>query len=146
MIINGREYEFADASLIMGGRDVIGFKGIKYSEKQDKEVLYGKGNKPISIQKGNYSYEGEITITQSELETLQLLAKASTGRSSIMGLSLNAVVCYGNPLIDVKAVMTTDRLYGIQFTESPKEMKQGDKSMEVTLPFICLDIQYGVGD
>ena len=143
MIINGREYEFADVTLIMGGRDVTGLRGIKYTSKQEKEVLYGKGNQPLSIQKGNFSYEGEVTLTQSELETLQLLAKA-TGRGTIMGLSLNAVVCYGNPLVDPQAVMTTDRLYGIQFTESPKELKQGDKNMEITLPFICLNIEYGV--
>lgn len=146
MIINGREYEFADVSLILGGRDVCGFRGIKYTQKQEKEALYGKGNKPLSIQKGNISNEGEITLTQSELETLTLLAKASTGRSSILGLNLNAVVCYGNPLQDPAAVMTTDRLYGIQFTENSKALKQGDKYMEVTLPFICTDIQYNVGD
>lgn len=138
--INGRQYEFADLSLILGGRDVIGFRGIKYSEKQEKEALYGKGNKPLSIQKGNVSYEGEITLFQSELETLKLLAREQTGRSSIMSLNLNAIVTYGNPLKG--DAMITDRLYGIQFTEDAKELKQGDKFMEVTLPFICTDIDY----
>lgn len=139
-IINGRQYEFADLSLVMGGRDVCGLRGIKYSEKQEKEVLYGKGNKPLSVQKGNFSYEGEISLTQSELEILKLLARTITGRSSIMGLNLNAVVCYGNPAKG--DVMVTDRIFGIQFTEDAKEMKQGDKFMEVTLPFICTDIEY----
>src|SRR5574344_699444 len=139
-IINGRQYEFADLSLVMGGRDVCGLRGIKYSEKQEKEVLYGKGNKPLSVQKGNFSYEGEISLTQSELETLKLLARTITGRSSIMGLNLNAVVCYGNPAKG--DVMVPDRIFGIQFTEDAKEMKQGDKFMEVTLPFICTDIEY----
>lgn len=139
-IINGRQYEFADLTLILGGRDVTGFRGIKYTEKQEKEVLYGKGNKPMSIQKGNFSYEGEISLTQSELETLKALARTKTLRSSIMGLTLNAVVAYGNPLKG--DAMITDRLYGIQFTEDAKEMSQGDKFMEVTLPFICTDIEY----
>ncbi len=139
-MINGRQYEFADISLVLGGRDVCGLRGIKYSEKQEKEVLYGKGNKPLSVQKGNFSYEGEISLTQSELETLKALARTKTGRSSIMSLSLNAVVCYGNPLAGDP--MITDRIYGIQFTEDAKELKQGDKYMEVTLPFICTDIEY----
>ena len=139
-IINGRQYEFADISLIMGGRDVVGLRGIKYSEKQEKEVLYGKGNRPLSVQKGNISYEGEVSMTQSEVETLRLLARQQTGRSSVMGLTLNAIVAYGNPLKG--DMMITDRLYGIQFTEDAKEMKQGDKYMEVTLPFICTDIEY----
>lgn len=139
-IINGRQYEFADLTLILGGRDVTGFRGIKYTEKQEKEVLYGKGNKPMSIQKGNFSYEGEISLTQSELETLKALGRERTGRAGIMGLTLNAIVAYGNPLKG--DAMVTDRLFGIQFTEDAKELKQGDKFMEVTLPFICTDIEY----
>lgn len=139
-IINGRQYEFADVSLILGGRDVTGLRGIKYKESQEKELLYGKGNKPMSVQKGNIAYEGEVTLTQSELETLKLLAKQQTGRSSVLGLNLNAVVCYGNPLKG--DAMITDRLFGIQFTEDEKSLAQGDKSMEITLPFICTDIQY----
>ncbi|MCM1035539.1 MAG: hypothetical protein NC038_05525 [Paludibacter sp.] len=139
-LINGRQYEFADLTLILGGRDVTGFRGIKYTEKQEKEVLYGKGNRPISIQKGNISYEGEITLTQSELETLKAFARTQSGRSSIMSLNLNAVVAYGNPLKGDP--MITDVLYNIQFTEEAKELKQGDKFMEITLPFICTDISY----
>jgi hypothetical protein len=134
-IINGRQYEFADLTLVIGGRDVSGFRGIKYSSKQEKEVLYGKGNKGLSIQKGNFSHEGEISITQSELETLKAL-----GSGSVLNLNLNAVVCYGNPAKG--DALITDKIYGIQFTEEAKELKQGDKFMEVTLPFICLDIEY----
>ena len=139
-IINGRQYEWADVSLILGGRDVVGLRGIKYKESQEKELLYGKGNMPLSVQKGNKAYEGEVTILQSDLETLKLLARQQTGRSSILGLNLNAVVCYGNPLHG--DAMITDRLYGIQFTEEEKSLSQGDKNMEITLPFICTDIQY----
>ena len=137
-IINGRQYEFADLTLILAGRDVTGFRGIKYTEKQEKEVLYGKGNRPMSIQKGNISYEGEITMTQSELATLRVL-----GGGSILRLNLNAVVSYGNPSQNDTPI--TDKLYGIQFTESAMEFKQGDKFMDVTIPFVCLDIEfYGI--
>lgn len=141
-IINGRQYEFADISVVMGGRDVVGLRGIKYTSKQEKEVLYGKGNKPLSIQKGNISFEGELTITQSELETLMLLGKSSGKRTSVLNLNLSIVVCYGNPTQG--EVMMIDKLYGVQFTEESKELKQGDKNMEVTLPFICTDIKFNV--
>ena len=134
-LINGRQYEFADLTLMLAGRDVTGFRGIKYTEKMDKEPLYGKGNKPMSIQSGNISYEGEITMTQSELATLRAL-----GGGSILRLNLNAVVSYGNPGTD--DAMTTDKLYGIQFTEAAMEFKQGDKFMDATIPFICLNIEF----
>jgi hypothetical protein len=132
--VNGREYEFADLTLILGGRDVTGIRGAKYSTKQEKEPLYGKGHNPISIQKGNKAHEGEITVTQSELETLTAL-----GAGSILNLNLNGVFSYGNPSLG--DVLITDKLFGIQFTEESKELKQGDKFMDVKLPFICLNIE-----
>ena len=131
-LINGREYEWADLTLILAGRDVIGVRGAEYGRKQDKEPLYGKGNRPLSIQKGNIGYEGTLTVTQSELETLKLF-----GRGSILGLNLNAVFAYGNPANG--DAMITDKLFGIQFTEEVKGIQQGDKFMEVQLPFVYLD-------
>ncbi len=139
-IINGRQYEFADISVVMGGRDVVGLLGIKYTSKQDKEALYGKGNKPLSIQKGNKSYDGELTILQSELETLKLLGKATGKRATVLDLNLTIVVCYGDPTKGDP--MIVDKLFGVQFTEEAKGLDQGDKNMKITLPFICIDIKY----
>ena len=133
-MFNSREYEWADLTFLLGGKDLTGFRGIKYSIKQEKEVVYGKGNMPIAIQKGNKSIEGEITILQSELETMRL----QSGTKSILDLQLDGVVCYGNPANG--DVLVTDVIQGIQFTEEPKELKQGDKFMEITLPFIDLRV------
>lgn len=133
-MFNSREYEWADLTFLLGGKDLTGFRGIKYSIKQEKEVVYGKGNMPIAIQKGNKSIEGEITVLQSELETMRL----QSGTDSILDLQLDAVACYGNPANG--DVLVTDVIQGIQFTEEPKELKQGDKFMEITLPFIALRV------
>jgi len=132
MAFDSREYEFADLTLTLGGTDITGFRGIKYTVKQEKAVVYGKGNLPLKIQKGNYSFEGEITLLQSELETL--ISSSTDG--SILSLQLDAIVTYGNATKG--DVLITDALQGIQFTEESKEMKQGDKFMEVKLPFIFL--------
>lgn len=131
-MFNSRQYEFADLTLFLGNRDVTGFRSIKYTEKQEKEPLYGKGNKPLSIQKGNKSYEGSIGVLQSELEALEV-----AGGGSILDLELTAVVSYGNP---TKGDMVkTDSLIGVQFTEASRELKQGDKFMEIELPIVFLD-------
>jgi hypothetical protein len=132
MAFDSREYEFADLTLVLGGKDITGFRGIKYTIKQAKEPVYGKGNQPLKIQKGNISHEGEITLLQSELETL--IHNSSDG--SILSLQIDAVVAYGNP--SKGDVLITDVLQGIQFTEESKEFKQGDKFAEIKLPFIFL--------
>lgn len=133
-MFNSRQYEYSDITLSLGGRVITGLRGVKYSSKQEKEAVYGKGNEPLHIQKGNISHEGEITLLQSELETLRL-----AGKGSVLGLRLDAVVAYGNP--SKGDVLIVDKIRGIEFTEDSKEMKQGDKFMEVTLPFICLRIE-----
>ncbi len=129
-----RQYEYADITVALGGRIITGLRGVKYTSKQEKEAVYGKGNEPMHIQKGNKSYEGEISMLQSELETLRL-----AGKGSVLGLRLDASVAYGNP--SKGDVLIVDKIRGIEFTEDAKEMKQGDKFMEVTLPFICLRIE-----
>jgi hypothetical protein len=131
-IINGRQYEWADLTLVLAGRDVAGFRGAEYGPTQEKEAVYGKGNKPLSIQKGNKAYEGTLTLLQSELETLVIL-----GGGSILDLNLDAVLCYGNPAKG--DVMIVDKLFGIQFTEEKRSLNQNDKFMEVSLPFVYLD-------
>ena len=68
---NTREYEWSDVNVIVAGRPVTGIRGVKYSSKQEKELLHAKGNKPIGIQHGNKTYEGELTLLQSEYEAMK---------------------------------------------------------------------------
>lgn len=131
-MFDSREYEWADITLLLGGKDITGIRGIKYSAKQDKELVHGKGNEPLKIQKGNRTYEGELTLLQSEYETLVL----NSEDSSVLSLQLNAIISYGNPAKG--DAMITDGLQGIQFTEEAKDWKQGDKYKEISLPFIFL--------
>lgn len=133
-MFNSREYEWADVALNMGGRDVTGIRGIKYSEKIEREAIYAKGRYPHSIQSGNVAYEGEITLLQSEYEALVL-----AGKGSVLNLTLNAVISYGGQTLG--DVVITDRVEHIRFTEAAKEFKQGDKSLEITLPFVALRVK-----
>lgn len=131
-MVNTREYEWADVSVVMAGRMVTGLRGVKYNAKQEKELLHAKGNKPHSIQRGNKTYDGEITLLQSEYEAL----KQACG-GDILDVSIDIVAAYGNP--SAGDVITTDILVGVEFTEDNTEWKQGDKYQEKTLPFLFID-------
>ena len=133
-MVNTREYEWSDVTVVMAGRPVTGLRGVKYSAKQEKELLHAKGNKPHSIQRGNKTYDGEITLLQSEYEALK---QASGG--DILDASLDIVAAYGNP--SNGDAMTTDVLVGVEFTEDNTEWKQGDKFQEKTLPFLFIDLK-----
>lgn len=132
---SSRQYEWNDVSVVIGGKPITGITSVSYKASQEKTAIYGKGNQPISIQKGNISYEGSIKLHQSELETLV----AAGGNNGILGLEVDIVVCYGNP--SNGDLIKTDILKGVQFTEEPREMNQGDKNMECELPIVFLRLQ-----
>lgn len=131
-MFNSREYEWSDITVVVAGRPVTGFRAVDYSSKQEKEALYAKGNKPHGIQRGNKSYEGSITLLQSEYEALR---QACGG--DVLDASFDLVVAYGNA--SKGDAIVTDILVGVEVTEDNTEWKQGDKFQEKKLPFIFLD-------
>lgn len=128
-----REYEWADVSVVLAGRDVTGIRGVSYNSDQEKEALYAKGNKPHGIQRGNKSYEGSIRLLQSEYDALNAAAGGDA-----LDVSFNIIVSYGNP--SRGDVIKTDLLVGVEITSKPKGLNQNDKFMEIELPLVMLDV------
>lgn len=118
-----REYEWSDVTVILGGSIVTKIQGIQYTISQEKEFLYGKGNQPMAIQKGNFSNTGNVQLLQSSIDSLS----AAGGANGMLDLQVDISVSYGNP--SKGDVIRTDLLQGVQFTSEPREMKQGDKFM-----------------
>lgn len=126
-----REYEYADVTVLIGGKIITGLRGVKWGKKQEKELLHAKGNQPHSIQRGNISYDGEVTLLQSEY---QALSQAAAG--NILDMAFDMVIALGNPTKGEP--MKTTVIYAAEFTEDVSEWKQGDKYQEKRLPFIYL--------
>lgn len=139
-MFNSKQYNWADVEIWLLGKKIAGARGIKYKISQEKEVIYGAGNQPMGIGKGNKSYEGEITLLQSEVEALTLSAIAAGG-DDITDLSeMNVIINYAPQ----KGALTTDILQNVAFTEMEKGMNQNDKFAEISLPFIALGIKKGL--
>lgn len=132
-IINGREYEWADLTLIAGGRDMVEFRGFSWKRKIEREAIKAKGRKAFAIQSGNIDVEGEITLLKSGYDKLE-----KAGGGSTFGLNIDLMLSYGNP--SEGNTMITKRITGVRFTEEGEEWKQGDKFIEVKLPFLALDV------
>ncbi len=138
-MFNSYEYSYSNLDVFLRGRSVAGLRGIKYKASQDKEVIHARGNEPHSIQRGNKSYEGEITIVQSELEAL--IREAGKGKDVTDLRALSFIVTY-RPEEGLQLV--TDEIQFAEIKEFEKGMKQGDKFMEITLPFIALKINFNI--
>lgn len=133
-MFNSREYEWADISVVLGGRDLTGIRAIKHKRKRELEEVYGKGREPRAIQSGNNSYEGEIEILQSDFNAIE-----DAAGGNILDVNVDILVSYGNP--SNGDVIRTKKISGVRFGESENAGKQGDKFMPITLPFKAIGIK-----
>jgi|SRR5579875_3775606 hypothetical protein len=139
MYFNSQECDWSSIKVVIAGREVTGIRGLKYKVSQEKEHLFGAGDEPIGIQRGNRTYEGEIKLLKYELDLLQEAAIAA-GARDLMDIRLDIVVTYqkgSNPL-------RTDALMGVEFKEFEKGMDQNAKFMEITIPILFMRLQTNI--
>lgn len=135
MTFNSSEYTYCDMEVIILGRTIGGLRGIEYSSKKAKEVLYGTGRKGRGIQHGKREYEGTLTITQSELAALNRAAQM-IGKEDCLDLDFDIIVTYTSP----ELIVTIDRIVCASITDMKSALKEGDMKMEISLPFVALDV------
>ncbi|KAA2245493.1 hypothetical protein F0L74_05920 [Chitinophaga agrisoli] len=138
MPFDSNEYAYCDMKVAVGAFELSGLRGLKWKKAQEKEVVYGQGNEPKGIQRGNKSYEGELRMLKSDHDALRRAAQVA-GYEDVIDLPgrLITITCvYDKPngLIPV----TTDVLINCEFKEVEDGMNQNDKYQEITLPFIFL--------
>ena len=132
-MVETKQYAWSDIRVRALGREFVGIRGIKYKRSSDDEHLHGRGRKAIAIQTGNETCEGEIMLLQSELQALTL----ALGIVKLTDIRFDIVVTY--KATDIAPVVT-DIISSVKCTEYEKGMSQGDKYMEITIPFLALDI------
>lgn len=132
-MFSSKQYEWSDIALSYGGRIIDGVTEVEYTEKTEKEYLYGRGRHPMEILEGKRSYEGKLSVWQSELESLT----RDSRNKDLLDLSFDVVVSY---IPKDGGQIVTDILKNVEFTEVKKGMKQGDKNMIVELPIMFLKI------
>lgn len=138
MAFSTKQYAWSDVRVVLLGRELTGIQGVSYKVAQEKEPVYGRGNDPLSIQSGNKSYEGTLTLLQSELEALQAAIKKVNPSYDLTSVAFDLVVSYGEG-----ATSTTDIIRSCEISESEKSIEQSDKFMKVELQFIATGITYG---
>jgi hypothetical protein len=131
--INGKQYEWDDIDIVVGGVHISTQQAINYKKSREKTVIYGKGHKPVATQFGNSSYEGSISLLQGELEAMEVAATV-LGRD-LLDIEFDIIVGY----IDNNSAIY-DWIQGATLTEYEKGMSQGDPNMVIEMPFVALNI------
>ncbi len=137
-MFNSKEYSWSNLEVVALGRKFLGIRGIEYKPAREKEAVYGAGDKPMGIQYGNKSYDGTLTLMQSELEAMIRFARQN-GYDDITDFEFDIVVAYvpkgGGPVV-------VDVVKFASISEVSKNLRQNDKFMEIALPFIALGVEY----
>ncbi|MBS0647390.1 MAG: hypothetical protein JSR97_12495 [Verrucomicrobia bacterium] len=137
---NSKEFEFADIKASILGVELSGLRGLTYKKSQEKEPIYGAGNEPKAIQRGNKKYEGTLTLLKSDVDLLNEAARRAGYQdiTDVPGDNIN-LTCVYQP--NGMSVLKTDTCLGCEFTEFEDGQKQGDKFKEINLPFIFLRLK-----
>ena len=136
MGFNTKDYRFADISVSIFGQKLSGFRGVSYKKKQEKSLLHAAGDEPIGIQRGNKSYEGEISMLKSDYDAMNLAARTA-GYDDIIDLpGFPIVIAYSND-----TNLTVDTLLNVEFMEFDEGMKQGDSFIEMSIPILFTGIK-----
>ena len=133
---NGKEYSFADISLNLLGRDVVGLKGIKYNTTRDHQNVIGKGGRPVAMSRGQKNFEGTLTLTQSEVELIQ--EGLAPGKDLTDLPPFPIVVSYAPE----GGVLKTDILEKCRFRGTPKGMSSDDADAPVEMELAIFNIKY----
>lgn len=134
MAFNSKEFAWSNVEIAMLGRVLIRVRGVKYASKKEKEYLHARGENPHAIQSGNKTYEGELMLLQSELEAIQNQLESTQDVTDLDPFNITVVYKPKNG-----GALVTHILKNAEFTEDPREIGQGDKFQELTLPIMFLE-------
>jgi hypothetical protein len=135
--VNGIEYGWSSITVLIAGLPIAGITSLNYTASQESVNVYGRGSKPVARGVGNYTYEGDLTIHKSELESLM---------RAIQALGYDDVL--ETPLFDIQVIyqrvgsasFSVDVIKNAQFTSVPMALSQGGAAIEVNLTFLPSNI------
>lgn len=131
--VNGKTYDWADVDIKLPGL-TIEFQEISYDDELEKELAYGKGQKPRGYGEGNYKAEGKVSLLRDDYDALLDYCKRK--RTPLFKLVIpKIVVSYANDGDRTRS----DVLSTITFTKRSNKAAQGDKSLKVDLDMLIVN-------
>lgn len=135
--ITSSECAWAHFEVKLLSKVIKGLRGFSTKKTVESEHIYGSGNEPIDIMKGNTKYEGNVKLLGFEADALNKAAQAA-GYDDITEVPHELIVITISYKKRSTDSITTIVTSGVQFTEDGFEMEQGAKNREVTLPYIAM--------
>ncbi|CAH8721042.1 hypothetical protein [Paenibacillus melissococcoides] len=74
-IINGKVYDWGDITISIPGLS-LEVQEISYDDELEKEVAYGKGQRPRGYGEGNYKSEGKLSLLRDDYDDIVQYCKS----------------------------------------------------------------------
>ncbi len=132
-----KEVEWQDLEVRFNGAKIAKIRGLDYGISTDKEHLFAEGDWPIGVQSGNKTPTGSLSVLKGALDDMYAAAMAA-GARDLTDVQFDIVITWSSKL---NRGLQTVVLVQCEFTEWRESMRQGDKFMEVALPFLYMDIK-----
>ena len=133
--INGNHYGWAQVELSINGITIADVVSISYEETQERELVFGAGNRPTGYGDGNIECSASVTLKMEAVQKLQEISP--DGRlQSIPPFEIS--VSFLNPQNDI----VTDTLRNCLFTTNKRDLNQNDKSFDVDLDLLVTHIEW----
>lgn len=141
-VLTARDWQSLNVSFAGTSILITGATKIKYGIKQNTQLNYGIGGKPISKGYGNIEYSGELTLTIAQLE--QIMDEITTWADANV-IPLNFVP------FDITVTWTdrntgglrTDEIYNCTIDNYEKSLGVGDMETYVDLILNPTSIKFG---
>ena len=134
MLINGKNYDWANITLILFGVPVVGITDISWKEDNINVNNYGAGRYPVSFGQGNVSYSGSMTLYKEEVLAI---INAAPGKSLANIPPVSIILQYSGDGVNYN----TEEIQNVRFLSEDFKAKQNDTSLLMTVPFIFAGIK-----
>lgn len=133
---DSKECEWSDQEVFLNGVKIGKIRAIKFKAAKEKDFLHAGGENPHSIQGGNRTYEGTLTILKGALEDVNRASVAAGGKDCL-DVSFIIVITYK---VKGNRALQTHTCSGVEFSEFELGMTQNDKFTEVAMPYKFLGL------
>lgn len=125
--VNGKAYDWGDVDLKLPGLN-IEVQEVSYDDEMEKELAYGKGNKPRGYGTGNYKASGKISLLRDDYDAIIDYCKAK-GTAFYKLEFPSIIVAYANPGERTRQDVITK----VSFSKSSTKAAQGDKNLKIDI-------------
>lgn len=130
------EYTYKDYKIKLLGHEPIGLVGNKWSYKDPKMFLKGRGDKAYALlPAGGGEGEGTLKIWQSEYKAILTAIRANNPKLKITDISCDIQEAYGDGLTAIG-----NRIVGVMFEEFNGGLETGGANLVIELKYKFTDV------